>query len=143
MVLPMHLRNLRLRHNLRYPPLTNSHAMFFKRDFKQERRRGRRQLLNTSVRVFAGSIHVEGVGINLSEVGMCLFTVTNFPVGTRLEVEFLASDGGDTIRASAVVRHRALYLYGLEFLQPLEQDSNGWLEAGQSSAEAVRPEHPE
>lgn len=113
--------------------------MFFKRDFKQERRRGRRQLLNTSVQVFTGSIHVEGVGINLSEVGMCLFTVTNFPVGTRLEVEFLTNKGEEPVRASAVVRHRALYLYGLEFLQPLEQDSNGWLDAGQSSRdEAAR-----
>jgi hypothetical protein len=118
--------------------------MFFKRDFKQERRRQRRQLLNTSVQVFTGSIHVEGVGINVSAVGMCLFTVTNLPVGIRLEVEFFPPESCEPVRVSAAVRHRALYLYGIEFLQPLDQNASGWMDRGQSSRqEAVRSEHAE
>lgn len=116
--------------------------MFFKRDFTQNRRRRRRQLLNTSVKVFTGSIHVEGLGINLSEVGMCLFTVTHLPVGIRLEVEFLPPEGSKPIRVSAVVRHRALYLYGIEFLEPLDQTPSGGMDRGQSSREeAVRSKH--
>ena len=118
--------------------------MFFKRDFKQERRRRRRQLLNTSVQVFTGSIQVEGVGINVSEVGMCLFTVTHLPLGIRLEVEFLPLDNSEPVRFSAVVRHRALYLYGIEFLQPLDQSASGWINrAHRSPQEAARPEHAE
>jgi hypothetical protein len=90
--------------------------MFLKRDF-QPTRRSPRQWWNTSVQVFAGPAHLDALGINLSDGGMCLFTIANLPVGTQLEVEFQAPHREDRVRVSGKVRHRALYLYGIEFDQ--------------------------
>jgi hypothetical protein len=89
--------------------------MFLSRFFTADRRRHPRQFLNTSVRVFSDSQSIEGVGVNISSVGMCLFTAANLPVGSQIEVEFLPLDSDDPMRFAAVVRHRALYLYGIEF----------------------------
>jgi PilZ domain len=89
--------------------------MFLSRFFASDRRRQPRQLVNTSVRVFSQSNCIEALGINLSGVGMCLFTPANLPVGSQIEVEFVPADGRTTIRVPATVRHRALYLYGIEF----------------------------
>ncbi len=63
--------------------------MIFKRTFKADRRRRKRQLLNTSVQVFTESGELDALGINLSDVGMCLFTMANLPVGSQIQVEFL------------------------------------------------------
>ena len=46
---------------------------------------------------------------------MCLFTIANLPVGTQLEVEFLPPRRKEPVRMAGKVRHRALYLYGIEF----------------------------
>src|SRR5258705_10032111 len=46
--------------------------MILKRRFKPDRRRRKRQLLNTSVQVFTEAAQLDGLGINLSDVGMCL-----------------------------------------------------------------------
>jgi len=91
------------------------------RNFKPDRRRRPRQLLNTSVRVFTGSVHVHGLGINLSDVGMCLFTLAILPVGSPVEVEFVSPRGQDPVRVSGTIRHRALYLYGIEFVDSDER----------------------
>jgi hypothetical protein len=88
--------------------------MLLKRSFHATRR-SPRQWLNTSVQVFAGPAHFEGLGVNISEGGMCLFTIANLPVGIQLEVEFLPPRSELPIRMPATVRHRALYLYGIEF----------------------------
>lgn len=88
--------------------------MIFKR--RPDRRRGKRQLLNTSVQVFTESAHLDALGINVTDVGMCLFTMANLPVGSRLEVEFVLPQRSDLVRLSGIVRHRAVYLYGIEFL---------------------------
>ena len=85
-----------------------------KRNLKNRRRR-QRQLLNTAVQVFSGSAHVQALGINLSDVGMCLFTIANLPVGSEIEVEFLPPRAKEKVRLAGTVRHRALYLYGIEF----------------------------
>lgn len=58
---------------------------------------------------------MDGLGINVSDVGMCVFTIANLPVGTEIHVEFVPPHGTYPIRVAAVVRHRALYLYGVEF----------------------------
>ena len=92
-----------------------------KRNFKDRRRR-QRQLLNTAVQVFSGRCRVQGLGINLSDVGMCLFTIANLPVGSQIEVEFLPPRAKKKIRLAGTVRHRALYLYGIEFA--VESDGN-------------------
>lgn len=89
--------------------------MLFKRNYSSPRR-SRRQWINTSVQVFARSAQFSAVGINLSEGGMGLFAVTNLPVGSQIELEFTPPKATHPIRASATVRHRALYLYGVEFL---------------------------
>ena len=89
--------------------------MFLSRFFASDRRRQPRQLVNTSVRVFSESNCIDAVGINLSGIGMCLFTAAHLPVGSPIEVEFVPADAHTTVRLSATVRHRAFYLYGIEF----------------------------
>ena len=96
--------------------------MILKRRFKPDRRRRKRQLLNTSVQVFTESAQLDGLGINLSDVGMCLFTMANLQVGSQIQVEFLPPRSTELVRVSGIVRHRALYLYGVDFLV----DSDHW-----------------
>jgi len=91
--------------------------MILKPNFKDRRRR-QRQLLNTSVQVFTGSAHLHAVGINLSDVGMCLFSLANLRLGSQIEVEFVPPGADEPVREYGTVRHRALYLYGIEFLTP-------------------------
>jgi hypothetical protein len=95
--------------------------MFLSRVFKSERRRRSRQLLNTEVQVFSGRTHVRALSINFSNVGMCLFTATHLPVGSQIEAEFFRPGSTELVRVSGVVRHRALYLYGIEFLTSSDQ----------------------
>ncbi len=83
---------------------------------KLDRGRRKRQLLNTSVRVFTDFGHLEALGINLTDVGMCVFVMASLPVGSRIEVEFIPPERLYVIRLSGIVRHRAVYLYGIEFL---------------------------
>ena len=91
----------------------------------QDRRRRQRQLLNTSVQVFTESFHVNALGINLSEVGMRLFTIANLPLGAKIKIEFLPSRSNEPVRIYGTVRHRALYLYGIEFLVGSDQHPCG------------------
>jgi len=90
--------------------------MILKLNSKPDRRRGKRKLLNTSVQVFTGSAHVDALGINLSDVGMCLFAIANLPLGSQIQIEFLPPRCTKRVRVCGTVRHRALYLYGVEFL---------------------------
>ena len=90
--------------------------MILKRTLKPDRRRRPRQLLNTSVQVLNGSTHFDALGINLSDFGMCLFAIAHLPLGSRVEIEFLPHRASERVRVSGTVRHRALYLYGIEFL---------------------------
>jgi hypothetical protein len=83
---------------------------------KSDRRRRKRQLLNTSVQVFTGSSRVDALGINLSDFGMCLFAVAHLSLGSQVQVEFRPPRCTEPVRVWATVRHRALYLYGIEFL---------------------------
>jgi PilZ domain len=80
-----------------------------------------------SVQVFTESAQMDALGINLSEVGMCLFTIANLPIGSQLQVEFLPRRGAERVRVSGTVRHRALYLYGVEF----ERDSDPLRDTGE------------
>ena len=108
---------------LRYG-VQSGERMIFKRSVKSDRRRQQRQLLNTSVQVFTGPTHVDALGINLSNVGMCLFAVASLPVGAQIQIEFLPVRGTEPVRVSAIVRHRALYLYGIEFVMEPEPSSD-------------------
>ena len=90
--------------------------MILKRNFKQSTRRSQRQWLNTSVEVLTSSAQIDALGVNLSEGGMCLFTLANLPLGSQIQVEFIPPRSKEPVRVYGTVRHRALYLYGIEFL---------------------------
>jgi hypothetical protein len=96
--------------------------MILKRNFNPIRRSSR-QWLNTSVEVFTAAAHVNGLGINLSDGGMCIFAIANLPVGSQIEVEFMPPRRDGRVRVPGTVRHRALYLYGIEFLSEYGQQS--------------------
>jgi PilZ domain len=88
----------------------------FLKHLTPDRRRRKRQLLNTSVHVLTDGRWVEALGINISDVGMGLFAVANLPIDSQVLIEFPARRGPERVRVSGMVRHRALYLYGIEFL---------------------------
>jgi hypothetical protein len=50
-------------------------------------------------------------------------------LGSEIHLEFLPPHGKERIRVCATVRHRAFYLYGVEFVdsEPLDR---GWVEVG-------------
>ena len=112
--------------------------MIFKLSFKPDRRRRKRQLLNTSLQVFTESVHVDALGINLSDVGMCLFAMANLPVGSHIQIEFLPPRSTEPVRVSGIVRYRALYLYGIEFLGDSDQPSGSWADVG-TIGQALHP----
>jgi PilZ domain len=63
-----------------------------------------------------GALHVHGVTINVSEHGVYLFAATNLSVGTEVEIEYRASGRQESVCACGIVRRRAVFLYGIEFL---------------------------
>jgi len=107
--------------------------MILKRNYKRDRRRQKRQLLNTSVHVFTGSAQVDALGINLSDVGMYMFALANLPLGSQIQVEFLPPRCKEVVRLCGTVRHRALYLYGIEFLDS-DHHPGSWADAAQLPA---------
>ena len=104
--------------------------MILKRNYKRDRRRQKRQLLNTSVHVFTGSAQVDALGINLTDVGMYMFALANLPLGSQIQVEFLPPRCEERVRVCGTVRHRALYLYGIEFLVDADQRPHSWADVG-------------
>ena len=91
---------------------------------RPERRSRTRQLLNTSVRLITEAGALQALGINISDGGMGLFTVAHLPIGARIEVEFKSADRPTSfMRLRGTIRHRALYLYGVEFLRDESQDA--------------------
>ena|SRR5215469_12387262 len=90
--------------------------MFLTRAFKHDRRRWPRQWFNTSVQIFKESAQLDARGVTLSSGGMSLITLSNLPVGSQVDVEFMPPSSQGIVRLSATVRSRALYLYGIEFL---------------------------
>jgi len=79
-------------------------------------RRWPRQWWNSNVEVFTTSAHVKALGMNISVGGMGLFAVANLHVGSPIEIEFQSPESGKRHRLLGIVRHRALYLYGIEFI---------------------------
>jgi hypothetical protein len=103
--------------------------MFLKRHFGPDRRRRKRQLLNTSVRVLSENGPLEALGINISDVGMSLFTIANLEVDSRIQIELLMPQSTERVQIAGMIRHRALYLYGVEFLvdsDPVSTSSRGY-----------------
>ena len=111
--------------------------MIFQRSFEPDRRRRKRQLLNTSVQIFNGSGHVNALGINLSDVGMCLFTLADLPLGSQVQVEFVPPRHEHRVVFSGTVRHRALYLYGIEFSKDADQRPKDWIATREDSENRI------
>jgi hypothetical protein len=63
-----------------------------------------------------GGLQVEGVTINVSEHGMYLFAAANLSVGTQIEITYRPPGREKTVCAYGIVRRRAVFLYGIEFL---------------------------
>jgi hypothetical protein len=59
---------------------------------------------------------VTGRGTELNEGGMCIFAGMELRLGDQVAVEFTPPYGEAPLRLWAVVRNRAGYYYGLEFL---------------------------
>jgi hypothetical protein len=57
-----------------------------------------------------------GRGTELNEGGMCVFAGMELHLGDQVAVEFTPPQGEAPLRLWAVVRNRAGYYYGLEFL---------------------------
>ena len=57
-----------------------------------------------------------GRGTELSEGGVALYAALELDIGDRVEVELTDPDSGPPLRIRAVVRNRAGYSYGLQFL---------------------------
>lgn len=90
-------------------------SMLFRTNYSAERR-WPRQWWNSSVEVFTKSAQVKALGMNISVGGMGLFAVANLHVGSPIEIEFQSPESGKRHRLRGIVRHRALYLYGIEFV---------------------------
>lgn len=86
----------------------------FRRTYSPSRR-SPRHWWNGSVSVFQDSAHIKAYSVNISDEGMCLFAVADLPVGSQIDVEFHPPNSPRRLRLSGTVRHRALYLYGVEF----------------------------
>jgi hypothetical protein len=61
-------------------------------------------------------LRIDGLSINISEGGMFLFAAAKLSPGLRIEIEFRRPHSKELVRATGAVRRRALYLYGIEFL---------------------------
>lgn len=66
--------------------------------------------------MFTQSAQIHALGVNLTDVGMCVFTMADLSLGTQVGIEILLPRDSEPVRISGIVRHRAVYLYGIEFL---------------------------
>lgn len=84
-------------------------------------RRWPRQAADLPVRVIAagGGCAVPGRGTEISAGGMALYAGVNLQPSDVMEIEFVA---GWNARVRGVIRNRAGYQFGVEFLTPLTSD---------------------
>jgi hypothetical protein len=83
----------------------------------RERRRWKRDWLNSSIRVLTPAAEIHAYGITISPGGMYLFALANLPVGSQVKIEFKRPQSKELVQVSGTVRNRTVYLYGLEFAQ--------------------------
>ncbi|HEX6504739.1 MAG TPA: PilZ domain-containing protein [Terriglobales bacterium] len=88
---------------------------------KRERRRWKRHWFSTSVHIVSGAHRIDGFAIQVSRGGMYMFAIADLAVGSEIKVAFTQPGSGERIELCGAVRHRAVYLYGVEFL-PEEHD---------------------
>jgi hypothetical protein len=61
---------------------------------------------------------------------MYLFSAADLPLGSEIEMEFCPPESKRTISISGVVRRRALYLYGIEFLADVATAARDGVDVG-------------
>jgi hypothetical protein len=88
---------------------------------KPDRRRWKRYWFNGSVQVSSGSRRIDGLGIQVSRGGMYLFAIADLPIGTEIKLVFAEPRSRRSVEVFGTVRHRAVYLYGVEFLPQREE----------------------
>ena len=69
-----------------------------------------------------GTAVIPGRGTKMSAGGICLFALANLAIGAHIDVELIDSHRGTPVRVSGIVRNRAAYLYGVEFLIDQQED---------------------
>jgi len=69
------------------------------------------------VQIRMGAALIEGTTLNLSEHGMYMFTAANLPAGGDIEIVFRPPGEKHLVHASAVIRRKVVYLYGIEFIE--------------------------
>jgi PilZ domain-containing protein len=108
---------------------------------QQDRRRWRRFAFGAPVRIVAGSAVIDGRSIRMSEGGISVFALAHFPIGSRVTIQMSLPGPGQRISVDGIIRSRAVYLYGVEFLHEdgLEQEKSGLLRDAMISAEASHP----
>jgi hypothetical protein len=82
----------------------------------KSKRRSTRQWIALPVRIRIGGLRVDGITINVSEHGMYLFAATNLSAGTEIELLYRSPGRKKSVCACGIVRRKAVYLYGIEFL---------------------------
>lgn len=87
----------------------------------RDQRRSARHWITTPIHIRMGTAHIEGTALNLSEHGMYMFTASNIPSGSEIEIVFCPPEEKEPVRVSAVVRRKVVYLYGIEFLDKTTQ----------------------
>jgi len=83
---------------------------------RAERRRWKRYSFNLPVRVVADSAVVDARCIRMSVGGIYFFAAADLQPGAELTIEFTTEPSGNLFKRRGIVRHRAMYLYGVEFL---------------------------
>lgn len=102
-----------------------------------DRRRSERHWTAVPVIIWNGDSKVEGVTINASDIGLYLFAAADLRVGAQIEVEFCPHRSKEKVRASGVVRRRALYLYGIEFVTTEHSGARAALPGEKSSRQSA------
>jgi hypothetical protein len=95
---------------------------------KAERRRWKRYSFNLPVRVVTDSAVVDARCIRMSVGGIYLFAAADLPPGAEIKIEFTTDASGNLLSRSGIVRHRAIYLYGVEFLAGERRDPESALQ---------------
>ncbi len=92
---------------------------------KPDRRRWKRYWFNGSIQLSTGSRRIDGLGIQVSRGGMYLFAIADLAVGNEIKVSFAEPSSQRRIEVPGIVRNRAVYLYGVEFLSQQDQSDHG------------------
>ena len=89
---------------------------------RAERRRWKRYSFNLPVRVVTDSAVVDARCIRMSVGGIYFFAAADLQSGAELTIEFTTEPSGNLFSRRGIVRHRAIYLYGVEFLAGTRPD---------------------